>query len=427
MKWILAAFVLVLCIAVAGRSFARTRVIEAGPDPLSEIVLLGAAIEQANGRPVHIVYVHGMRAEGPDASAELRAALVRFGFRSEGSHPSVRRQAAETWPENATYAGRKIWTRKSWAASQPFRNRHVLVRGLDKVVIDEINWWPLLFPLKCQALLRHEGPFSGLDRKHLRLCAETAEPYHPWLSKKQLDKALATRPLGGRGAWPNAMVKRQIFNWGLADAVIALGTMRKPIREAIEWAFADLSKDEELRNSRRVIVAESLGSFVVLDALYRDTPATTQFVEETADLYFFANQFALLELARIDGVPSDPSSPRAAVQTEPELGGPSSALLKLAQAPVRDPGRLGAAPHPRQIVAFSDPSDMLTWPVPCLPEIKVANVMVPMTGGAFGLFANPIRAHRGHLEDRSVWDVMMNRKPARRPKSHAPAFCPERE
>ena len=70
--------------------------------------------------------------------------------------------------------------------------------------------------------------------------------------------------------------------------------MRTYLNQTVEEAIGQFDNT----NAReRAIVTESLGSFVVLDALRGKQ--TRGFVEKASNLTFFANQFALLELARI--------------------------------------------------------------------------------------------------------------------------------
>jgi hypothetical protein len=57
---------------------------------------------------------------------------------------------------------------------------------------------------------------------------------------------------------------------------------------------------------------------------------------------------------------------------------------------------LEAASRPKQIVAFSDPSDVLTYTVPQLPPVTVLNVFDRNETNWFNLFVNPLKAHSGH-------------------------------
>ena len=63
----------------------------------------------------------------------------------------------------------------------------------------------------------------------------------------------------------------------------------------MEAAFSYASGDRA--SSEYVVISESLGSFVVLDAYSDENPSVRSVLDAAHNLYFFANQFALLELA----------------------------------------------------------------------------------------------------------------------------------
>jgi hypothetical protein len=54
----------------------------------------------------------------------------------------------------ATYLDQPIWeSDDEWRASRPFVDRYVVTRSdASPIVIDEVNWWPLLFPPKCRLI-----------------------------------------------------------------------------------------------------------------------------------------------------------------------------------------------------------------------------------------------------------------------------------
>jgi hypothetical protein len=396
-----------------GPAIAEIR--EAGPQPLSATRSIGDVIRSAGATPVHVIFIHGMRAEGPGASSRFIERLTAWLPGGPVTIGRTGKRLAIGPRPDLTFAGQPIWRSDAeWEASRPFVERVVLTRREGApVVIDEINWWPLLFPLKCRFLVAPEGRLAGPDKKHLELCARSDPPYAPWLSPAELRAALRPDPaLGPRGALINRSIKQQILDWGLSDAVIALGPMRDTLhasmREAFAYAgsFTDSGEDSGSRSAEQefVIVSESLGSFVVLDALQAnetDAAPVRAVFERTFDLYFFANQFALLELGRLGRHDARADMPGM-------FGGsgasPLGALRSWAVAPQLS-GARGIAP--RQIVAFSDTSDMLTYHVPSIQGAVVANVHVRNHGfRLFGLFANPISAHAGHVDNDEVIDTL---------------------
>lgn len=394
------------------------------PQTLKRTKSLGDLIAATTQSPVHIVYVHGMRADGAGASAAFRAGLCEHvrGLASRGDDYSrAERSYFEVGPRPpATYLDEPIWrSDEEWKGSRPFVDRYVFSRqGAQAIVVDEVNWWPLLFPVKCRSLLVPETDLSGADREHLKLCARSDAGYYPWLTQQELDAALSHKPRSGGGAWANSFIKQQIMNWGFADSVIALGPLRTYFRRAMNLAFdhASCFDDKDIEHQEFVVIAESLGSFVVLDAfnnLFEDSNSAEQVGLRTMDLYFFSNQFALLELGRIDGVPAQTEEGRALAAS---IGGPTPIdLLKRWAQSGRITAKLAGEARPKQILAFSDPSDILTYRVPKLRDPNgndialVVNLYDRNEWNWFGLFAVPTTAHLGHSRNPAVLRQMFRR------------------
>jgi hypothetical protein len=397
-----------IMIAVATQVFAKT--VEAGPDRLEETTSLADLVEAHS--TVHIVYVHGIREEGPGFAKPLVDMLVaKLGFKDVDA-PHDTEVTLPSKPE-ATILGEPVWSDDDWKQSAPFVRHYRLRRGDREVRIDEVNYWPLLFLLKCRYLMVPEHDLAGDDKAHFALCDRSVPPYHSVLRDKDR-QFLRRKPHGGHAAFINKALKLQIMNWGLSDAVIALGPMRVYLNYAMDRVFDSVRKgagaDDEF-----VVMSESLGSFVVLDAM-DVSPAVKDVVDRTDNLYFLANQVALLELARIEGVPTKLKMPSeetgagadlvansAEKSAETPRPGPIAALQGWASA------RHGLLDRPRQIIAFSDPSDILTYPVPPIAGVKVVNVYDRNTPRWLGLFAEPGKAHLGHLRNREVWKVLLRR------------------
>jgi hypothetical protein len=250
------------------------------------------------------------------------------------------------------------------------------------------------------AVMEPEAELAGADRKHLQLCAGLDadgrplddDVHPPLIERSRLDELLRTRPPFGGAAWANGFAKRELVDWGFSDAVMALGPMKQYLHETIERAcdFAAAFGEAHRAPSRYVVVAESLGSFIVFDAYAHAKTRVCSVLDETAHVYFFANQLALLELARL----SEPAAP-------------SILPLSLHQALSR---WANASQELKQIIAFSDPSDLLTFRVPAVPNAKVVNVCDRMGLDLFHLIAGPVAAHTGHSRNPAVLKLMLKRR-----------------
>ncbi len=436
MKWLPIAALLVLIVLFLRTNAAWGKVIEGGPDHLVNTRSLGDLIESDDS--LHIIFVHGMRSEGAGNSKAFRKALLSRYPNSSQSGPSRTFVDLGRMPL-ANVGAMQIWRDEAeWSASRPFVDRYELKLGGGKtIIVDEINWWTLLFPIKCRMLLVPEHNLSGADRKHLRLCSRTDNPFHPWISKDEVDALLAARPRSGGGAWANRWGKSEILNWGLSDAVIALGPLKTYLVEAMDKAFALAEAEAKAISAEdRIVISESLGSFVVLDA-YRNDGAVTEYLDRTDHLYFFANQFALLELGRIGLTRPKPGRPdRAPAFISDALEVPATPFEGLQQWAKRSGPDLapeGRAPageslggrdsRPRQIIAFNDPSDLLTYDVPCMEDVAVVNLYVRNGINWLGLFADPLGAHTGHAGNTSVWKTMLRRSTSD-PTPLTSAGCP---
>lgn len=425
MKTFALIVVFLIVVQASAAAIGRARITQGHPTKLADLRSLGDVIKKANSganrKSVHIIVVHGMLASGPGESATLIAALKKFiGDARREVTPETKRFQLEPWPKGAKVGDVEIWKQHDdWIAGQPFVDRYTLhgSKG-ETVIIDEVNWWPLLFPLKCRMLVLPEARVAGAHKQQIENCRRDKWPYHRWIDDAQYQEAMAARPALGGAAAANKYLKQQILNWGMSDAVIATGPMKSYINATMEAAFDHASNDGGA--AEFVVISASLGSFAVLDAFARDTPSVKAIMDRTYNLYFFANQLALLELARIRPVPDlashvDPANSTGsstAASVAPQTVQPDSPLSALKAWASADK-QLSATNVPpdqsqvKQIIAFSDPSDALTFEVPKIGDAKVSNVYVRNAVSWFGLFADPMKAHTGHLSNRALWEAML--------------------
>jgi hypothetical protein len=66
------------------------------------------------------------------------------------------------WPA-LLYLNIPIWTsRDKWNASAPFLDRYEITGNGDvTIILDELNWWPLVYSVKCKFLIRSDALLTG--------------------------------------------------------------------------------------------------------------------------------------------------------------------------------------------------------------------------------------------------------------------------
>ena len=397
--------------------------VETGPGVLSQTVSLGAIIAASTDEPVHILFVHGMRAGDRGGSATFRANLSSrlqdLLVATEPDKVTLTHRLDVGPSPGFTYMGDPIWPNDAAWSMGAFVDRYEYARkSAPPIIVDEVNWWPLALPLRCVALLKPEAYLAGADVADLRLCAALGQDdkplknddiHYPFISKADFETLAKVKPPGGGAAAVNGLVKRALLDWGLSDAVIALGPMQTYLRAAIGQAFS-YAADRDKRQGRPVkyvVVSESLGSFILFDAYAQQEPAVHEVLDATAYVYFFANQFGLLELGRLSHAP--PAGPGA----EAFAGETSGRSLHRALT------AWGGRPHPeamaadlpvrKQIIAFSDPSDALTFRVPPIDGVTVVNVYDRNGFAIPQVAADPVAAHTGHSNNPHVLDLMLRR------------------
>ena len=380
---------------------------------------------------LHVFYVHGMGISTSNANADTQNFEVSEPFRKslckaigcstnklEGrSYANEGDFAPDAAPPPLSYFGEEIWKRDSndWRAAAPFADHYKLVSNSGTIIyIHEINWWPLVFSAKCRQILAKEATLVGLDKGHFGTCAaKTVEDSTPnrfrsyaWISKSDVQQR--QRP------WPNPAVlnrslKRDILDWGFADALLAVGPMQEYIVEGIrEVVLASVTPAE---NQEFVLVSHSLGSYLIFSALdlqggpQRVTPSDWEskfekVLSQTSHAYFLANQVRLLELADLD-------------TTE------NGSLIKH----LEHWSRLRAQAHqdPPRIVAWSDPDDLLTWQLPGADQLKangpnVNNRPAENATKWFWILESPDKAHSNYEKNKHVIRTMVPKPNAHQTK-----------
>lgn len=220
-----------------------------------------------------------------------------------------------------------------------------------------------------------------------------------------------------RRASLNKNLKQNLINRCFSDAVVYSGKNGDPIRAWVkEQVCAGLAGNA--RNGRcdfqggapavrTVLVAESLGSKILLDALreiWREnggakSRATAERFANIQSVFLLANQIPLLDAADVSlaTARSDTGSDLASLLAEARM---DAASLKAAALPTL------------HVVAFSDPNDLLSYRLPTGTyfdgDIQLVNVIVSNAPTVAGLFEMPDAAHCGYKWNQYVSGTLIH-------------------
>jgi hypothetical protein len=449
---------------------ALGKIVDYGPQHLDEMSSIGKVLANAGKRSVHILYVHGMDAAGSGDSLVFQKGICEI-LKDCTLPSSAARDYADSGifainsaPPPVQYMSQPVWkSADEWSASAPFVDHYVIARSNGgPIVIDEINWWPLVFPFKCRNMITGEAQLAGPDASLIGLCATPTQQDQKnpgrftsfqWLTGDQADSFKA---MPRRAAFVNRLLKNSILDWGVSDAFLVVGSMHPIFREAMRQLFVKTARFhatgeknsewvQQFQNPQAldrefVVVSHSLGSYLVFSTLNDNEPETplnvttesaadtaTQeaaakyILERTSLVYFFANQVALLELADAGELvpPANPAPQAARAQPAPTQAAPAQTApkglltqrirrwIELRQKFKQKVSAAGApTPQEPEIFAWSDPSDVLTWYVPPMAGVKVDNLYVRNTW-LHWLFADPETAHANYAKNKGVLKAMM--------------------
>ncbi len=430
---------------------AGARAQQASPSPASS---LADILKSHNARRLHILYVHGIGDDGP---TDRDSYYLRRGMCETLGCPRAHRDgeetqapvfansgpfAAQSTPPALTFLGQPIFPTdasghsETWDASAPFFRRYKLTPAEGQsVYVDEVNWWPLVFAVKCRYMVAEDAKLLGIDAPKkstpkkprsspLSDCTQPAvqDPAtghyssYPFITQPEEQRLLA---LDHRGAHINREIKASLLDWGFTDAVLSLGPMRQLLLEGLQQVIqlaVPLPPDPSLDPSQPqefVIVTHSLGSYLIFAALDSPpqssgaTPYDLNYVlEHTSHVYFFANQLRLLEMANLD-------------LARPNLTQHLAAWVNARNRRIASSG--AEAEPPARIIAWNDPSDLLTWEVPPMCGLVVENHIVKNSFSWFGLIESPTKAHDYYGLNRRVMRDMLYARERSAPVPPCPA------
>ena len=199
----------------------------------------------------------------------------------------------------------------------------------------------------------------------------------------------------------NGYVKDNLLNDCLSDAVIYQGESHVAIRDAMVRTIAQVLENDPDSEAPLVVVAESLGSKMLFDALSAmleswqpQTRALGQQAARRLGLLFMAgNQLPILGLAE----------QRAVATRDMRV---LDALQRFLDLRRRQPNRRAETLQRLAVVAFTDPNDLLSYRLlPArytAPDVAVADVLVSNDRTWLGLIENPMTAHMDYLTNPDV-------------------------
>ncbi len=467
----LASTLLVLA-AIAGAVQARAKITEDPSGSLATLTSIGDALNAPDHHPVHILYVHGINQIGAGDSYLLRTSIctrlklcdVKDWKNAGVEFPNRGEFADGANPPTLAYLGSPVWkSADEWHAAAPFVVHWVVhLHGRSSpLIVDEINWWPLLLSLKCRRVMAPEAHLAGPDTNLLQVCSdEKAQApdgmgrYYPWITPADAAQLEGIKP---QGAWLNRDLKDNLVDWGLADVLIATGPLDGVLRDGIRQLMAksaafdpnptgtSLNAGEanqpynwkaqqggvKVLDQEFVGVTHSLGAYLLFNALNPDAlqqsaqqsatnieenSAVQYIFERTSLVYFFANQIQLLEITNLENT-AQPPAPVTEPQGFPARATPTSpaenfrALVNRWKQMQAD-FQTGLHPSDEtarkklQVVAWSDPSDVITFRVPKIGDVDVVNLYVQNAPRWFGFFESPGAAHSNYARNKEVLRVM---------------------
>jgi hypothetical protein len=277
--------------------------------------------------------------------------------------------------------------------------------------------------------------------------AVAGDSCRPALSVSFLFWAPLTRDIKNDALEESGAPPRQTFadaakgfiDGSLGDVVLYGGTYRDNVmRPSVQKALCIVTRGKASDdgksctpgpyNDPTIIITHSLGGYMLIDTIGNELgrgqrgncdkalkeTAAGRILANTDYIYMMANQVAILDLSTLRNYPrklggSPPEDVRqrfAECWTRAKLKSPM--LLK---------SNSDQAGQEEQVVAFSDPNDILSWrvqrknlgfPPPDWPFVKLTNVYLSNDEFSIpSLFSEPTTAHNGYLDNQTVMEMLV--------------------
>jgi hypothetical protein len=172
---------------------------------------LGDSLRHSEGKEIHIFYIHGIGSDGPNDydSLALRNSICAYlrDCTSPAGTPIGEWDYADqdqfrpdaTVPE-LEYMDERVWkSADEWRAAAPYAIHFRLTRANGQnLYVDELNWWPLTFSLKCRQIIASDASFVAPSKARIETCS-IGNPISPFIRDSNLTTGLLhKRPPG----WP---------------------------------------------------------------------------------------------------------------------------------------------------------------------------------------------------------------------------------
>jgi hypothetical protein len=322
----------------------------------------------ADGELTQVIFVHGMGKSEIGFSSHIREGLVNtLKLKSNGAPNLFKIHPEKVAPG---YAYLQTW--------EYMNSQNKTIRFY------ELTWSPITRELK-------ERTFSAdaeLDAYRQNLNAALKDFVNDYLSDPFLY-------IGKYGVSIRSVVTQTICH-------VMADTNKVKLKKVATCDQHPITKNTQRLSGGIAIVSHSLGSKLIYDSLYNlastseKLPQARSFITRIQSVYMMANQITFLELAHASSKKELESVRDNSMQQFIKIRSrlPSKGVLK-----------------PVHIVAFTDPDDMLSYPLPqgyCKGNgksvyIRCVNVLINNNNQSlFGQIANPVYAHTGYRKNRRV-------------------------
>jgi hypothetical protein len=222
----------------------------------------------------------------------------------------------------------------------------------------------------------------------------------------------------------NHALKKNLVDLSLSDAVLYAGKYRAQIQRPVRFALNHL-QSRLGAGDRVAIITFSLGSYVLFDTLEQIRSEGRQpmaagmqkIADRTEQIFMFANQLPLLELSELTA-PEPAAATALSLSAEQVRPNPLRAFLEQRRLqPNATQPEIRTAPPPLQVVAFSDPNDLLSYKLTAADVAKnpCANVSLTIARWSYvGVVSNPYQAHTGWENDSRAISLLIDGYSARR-------------